>query len=103
MAIKARTYILFFLLLLAFVAGGVGYYLYNKGPENVQASHSMRIAAGELYERFDKDSLVAGKKFTGKILSVSGEVNEVSVIQQQKKIILLKTNSDVAFINCKME
>jgi hypothetical protein len=81
----------------------IGYFFYNKGPLDVKNSSAIKINAGELYEAFDKDSITAGKKYTDKILAVNGEVNEVSVNQQQKKVVLLKTMSELGFINCTME
>lgn len=89
------------LLVIAAIAA-VGYYMYNKGPVDVQDSHAQKINAVELYEVFVKDSISANKNYTGKILDVSGEVNEIT-ISQQKQIVTLKTNVDGAYINCTME
>lgn len=100
---KAKNYIFLFVLLLALSGIAIGYYFYNKGPVDVKDSNAISIQAGALYDTYDKDSLAAQKKYTGKILAVTGEVNEIAVNQQQKKIVQLKTSAGGAFINCTME
>lgn len=100
---RTRNSILLFVLLLVLSGAGIGFYLYNKGPMNVESSNAIRLSATELYDRFIKDSATAQKNYTGKILEVSGEVHDVSLNQQQKKIILLDNGSDGAYINCTME
>ena len=67
----------------------IGYYLFNRGPRDVQDSSSIKVSAVELYNAYIKDSAAAQKKYTDKILEVSGEVHDISLNQQQKKIILL--------------
>ncbi|MEO8771304.1 MAG: hypothetical protein ABI402_14510 [Ferruginibacter sp.] len=91
------------LLVLVLMASGIGYYLYNKGPVDVQDSSSVKTNAAGLYVLFIKDLAAAQKNYTGRILEVSGEVHDISINQQQKKILLLKTNSDGAYVNCTME
>jgi len=99
---KARN-ILLIVLLLALTGAGIGYYLFNKGPVNVQGSDAINITAGDLYQEYIRDSSAAQKKYTDKILLVSGVVHDVSTNQQQKKIVLLKANTDGTYINCTME
>ncbi|MFT3909402.1 MAG: hypothetical protein QM737_08265 [Ferruginibacter sp.] len=99
---KVRN-ILLVVLLLALSGAGIGYYLYNKGPVNVQGSDAININAGDLYQAYISDSSAAQKKYTDKILLVSGEVHDISSNLQKKKIILLKGSTDGAYINCTME
>ncbi|MES1224258.1 MAG: hypothetical protein ABUT20_52675 [Bacteroidota bacterium] len=99
---RARN-IFLIVLLLALTGAGIGYYLFNKGPVNVQGSNAINIIAGDLYQAYISDSSAAQKKYTDKILLVSGEVHDISSNLQKKKIILLKGNTDGAYINCTME
>lgn len=99
---STRTFLLIILALLI-TGGGIGYYLYNKGPVDVQDSNSIKVTAIALYDSYTKDSAVAQKNYTGKILEVSGEVHEASLNQQQKQVILLENGSDGSYINCTME
>jgi len=86
------------------VAAGIciGFYLYNKGPVNVAAADAVNISAPDLYRIYSTDTAGA-KKYSGKILEVTGEVNSFSFNQKKQKIILLKTATAGAFINCTME
>ena len=95
--------IFLFILLLALTGAGIGYYLYNKGPVDVQDSNSVKINASTLYDVYIKNTATAQTKYTGKILEVSGEIHDISVNQRQKKILLLKANPDGAYVNCTME
>ena len=95
--------ILVSILLIVLIAATVGYYLFNKGPMDVKHSSAIKITATDLYEQFSKDSVTALKKYSGKVLEVSGELNGISSNQTNEKILLLKTNTDAAFINCTME
>ena len=88
---KAKN-IFILLLLVALLAAVFGYYLFNKGPVDVRNSTAIKANATELYEQFNTDSTVALKKYSGKILQVTGEVTAVSLNQEKQKIILLKTN-----------
>ena len=103
MSRKTKKYILLFILLLVAAGAAIGYYWYNKGPLDVKSSSAIKINAEELYDAYDKDSTAAGTKYTGKVLAVNGEVNEISLNQQQNKVLLLKTTSDLGFINCTLE
>jgi hypothetical protein len=80
----------------------IGFYLYNKGPVNVTAADAVNISAPDLYRTFSTDT-TAAKKYSGKILEVSGDVNSFSFNRAKQKIILLKTATTGAFINCTME
>lgn len=80
-----------------------GIYLYNKGPVNVKTLRGIPVNADELYSLFTSDSVLAGKKYISKVLLVSGQITEVSTNASQQKVILIKTGTDGAFINCTLE
>ena len=99
----AKKSILVTLLLVVCLAAAIGYYLFNKGPVDVKNSASIKTTATELYKLFDTDSSEALKKYSGKILQVTGTVAAVSFNQKKEKIILLKTDTGGASINCTLE
>ena len=103
MARKTKKIIIISVLCLAVIAAAVAYYLYNKGPIDVKNASGTKVIATALYQSFSKDSLVAQKLYSNKILETSGIVIKVSQNQQNQAIILLKTNDAGAFINCTME
>ncbi len=86
------------------LAGGIiGFYMYNKEGPDVNNASTVKVTAMELYELFIKDSISAKKNYAEQILEVAGEVSGVSKNQQGNLIILLKTNTPGASINCTME
>jgi tRNA_anti-like len=99
---KGKTVIIF-LLLLAVLAAGFGYYLFNKGPMDVKNSEALKVNAIELYQLLSTDSASGLKKYAGKVLEVDGNVNSVSVNQKKEKVILLRTNTENGYVNCTME
>jgi cytochrome c-type biogenesis protein CcmE len=99
---RTRT-IIIFLLLLAVIAAAFGYYLYNKGPLDVQDSSATAVNAKELYQKLSTDSVSALKMYAGKVLEVGGQVTSVSVNQNKQQVIFLKTGTETGYINCTME
>lgn len=80
-----------------------GYYFYNKGPVDVKSARGIEVEAAKLYQVFSTDSATAGKRYTGKIVTVSGTVKESTVNKSGEKVLLLSTSSDGGYINCTME
>jgi tRNA_anti-like len=109
MAKNTKRKILLVLLLLVAGAAAVGFYLYNKKHFSVQSSTPVAdITATALHETFVKDSVLAKNKFIGdeanqKVIKVDGEIAAIKEDQQGNTIILLKTGTDGAFINCTLE
>ena len=89
--------------MVAFLVAAFGYYLFNKGPVDVKNSSALKTNAIELYEQFNSDSPGSLKKYSGKILQVTGTITTVSLNQKKEKVFLLKTNTGGASINCTME
>jgi len=106
---KAKKNILFIILVIVLAAAAFGYYLYNKKHFSVQDSTPVAdITAVVLHQTFVRDSSGAKDKFIGdennhKVIKVTGEVAETKKNQQGNTIVLLKTASDGAFINCTLE
>ena len=90
-----------FLLVIAVLV--FGYFLYNKGTLDIKSKKGIPVAATDLYLLYSTDSLSAGEKYTDNVLVVSGEVFEISNNPQQQKVILVKTETPGAFINCTFE
>lgn len=80
-----------------------GIYLYNKGPMDVKSVRGIRVSATELYNLFTTDSVFAGKKFTGRVVQVEGEVTRISSNNSNQKVLLIKTGTDGAYVNCTLE
>ena len=101
---KTKKTIFFSVLIVIAIAVGVGYYFYNKGLRNIEnATPDASISAEALYQAYIADSVNANKKFSEKIIAVTGVVTNISQNQQNKAIILLKTNQADASVNCTLE
>lgn len=103
MASFRKRNIILLIVLLIMAAALTGYYFYNKGPVDIQHAEAKKVDASTLYNSFIQDSVAAQKKYSGKILLVSGSVAEVSANQQGYAVILLKTSTGSGFINCTLQ
>jgi hypothetical protein len=81
----------------------IGYYIYNKGPVDVRKSNGIAVDANELYALFVKDSSFAQQKYAGRIVAVSGNVEDTKSSGHAEGIILLSTGNPGAHINCTMD
>jgi tRNA_anti-like len=101
--------LLFSVLVLAICAAGVGYFMFNKKHFSVQNTvPAAAVEAIALHQTFVTDTTLAKNRFIGdennqKVISVEGEVSEIKNNQQGNAIVLLKTATDGAFVNCTME
>ena len=103
MSSKVKKILLGSLLFVIILIASSAFFLYNKGPVDIKNSKGITVLATDLYTLYSSDSLQAGKKYNDQVLVVHGEVQEVSLNSQQQKIILLKTETPEAFINCTLE
>jgi len=100
---NSKKVIIISLLSLMVLSISAGIYLYNKGPLNVRSVRGIAVNAEELYSLFTADSVLAGKKFTSHVLLVEGLVSHISTNNVHQKVVLLKTTTDGAYVNCTLE
>ena len=98
-----KTNILIFFIALVLIAVAAGYMMWNKPHENVKDASAVKISAVDLYKIFTSDSAKASSMYLNTVVAVSGEVLQVSNNQQKQQVILLKTQTAGASINCTME
>jgi hypothetical protein len=92
-----RSLIVIFFLLGVYAA----YRYYNKPHADVEKLKSdFSLSAQELWQQFDQDEKAASEKYVGKILSVSGKVQEIKTDQEGLAILL--EASQMGSINCNM-
>lgn len=85
------------------ITGIIGFYNFNKEAPDVSHATALQLSATDLYSSFSKDTVAAKRMHLQKVLEVYGEVTNLSQNQQHQSIILLKTDTDGASINCTME
>ncbi|HPH86743.1 MAG TPA: hypothetical protein PLC48_14850 [Ferruginibacter sp.] len=100
---SSKKMFLLIILVGAMIITGIGYYLYNKGPEDVKNSKGLAVLAKDLYESFLKDTVTASKKYSGKVLEIDGEITGTSMNTQNQQVILVKTNTAEAHVNCTLD
>ena len=95
--------ILYAILLLAILGGGIGYYMYNK-PVDKMASMSVdeTISAEQLFSVYESDENAANARFLDKVIAVKGTVIKTTK-DSEKATILLDTGDMLANIMCQME
>ena len=98
-----KTNILIFFIALVITGVVAGYMMWNKPHKNVKDANAVKISAVDLYTIFTSDSAKAKSMYLNKVVAVSGEVVRVSDNQQNQQVILLRTETADAFINCTME
>jgi hypothetical protein len=109
MSAKTKKIIFLSIVIIAVTAAIIGYAMYNKKHFSVKnATPVATVAAVLLHQTFNADSVLAKTNFMGdetnkKVIKVTGEIAAIKEDQQGNTIILLKTNTDGAFINCTME
>ena len=76
--------ILSIVLLLAIIGGAVGYYMYNKAPDNVLSLKTdYKLNASDLFSAFETDENTANGKFLDKVVEITGKV--ISVKNEEGK------------------
>jgi hypothetical protein len=67
------------IILIGLIGGGIGLYLYNKPVESLQSAQvDETTTAIELLADFTTDEATATEKYLGKIVQVSGTINNVA-------------------------
>lgn len=97
-----KTIVVIFCILIA-IGVITAFYLWNKPHQDVANAAAVKTSAVELYKVFNTDSVTANKKFVQQVIEVSGIVHNISKNQQNQTIVLIKTNTDGAYINCTLE
>jgi hypothetical protein len=96
-----KTFITFCILTLIGVAAA--FYLWNKPHQDVENAAAIKTDAVTLYKVFSTDSFTANKKYIQQVIEVSGTIKSISKNQQNQTVVLIKTDTNAAFINCTLE
>jgi hypothetical protein len=105
---KKTKRLLLSVFLLAVAGAVVVYFIWNKPFVQVKGKKpAYTVLAAELHNTFATDSVTAktryiGDENNGKVIQVQGDIAEVKTNQANEQVILLKTNTGGAFINCTM-
>ncbi|MGN6247924.1 MAG: OB-fold protein [Ginsengibacter sp.] len=100
---KSRSIFLALIVVIVIIAIG-GYVVWNKPHRDVKDAKGIKITAAELYQRLShNDSMFHNTSPINHVVLVSGQVRQVQKNQKGQQLVLLKTNTDGASVNCTME
>jgi hypothetical protein len=92
-----------YILIIIFIAGVVGYNMYNKDhKETKDATSDVVISPKELLAIYEQDEVAADAKYLDKIIEVKGVVKEINNVGNGGSISL-DTESEMASIICEFE
>lgn len=92
-----------FLLLLAILAAGIGFYKYNQPVASLENKKpDIEVTASKLISDYEADEKTANGIYLGKIVQVAGKVSATSV-EEGKTKIQLETENPISMIICEFE
>ncbi len=92
------------IVLVILLAGGVGYYYYNKPNDSLEdAIPAFTMTADQLFSAFESDEAGANKKFLDKVVEVKGKVQGVNCEKPAGTSVTLETESGMFGVICKMD
>lgn len=93
------------LLAIAIIVGSViGYKIYNKPHQDIRSAKSMfQLPATELFSSYEADETSANEKFLGKIVEVTGKVQEVSKDENGVVNVTLDAGGMLGGVICKLD
>jgi hypothetical protein len=95
--------ILSVIVVIGVMAGGYGYYLWNKPHQDMAAAKvDMALDAKLLYEEFMKDEAAANAKYLDKVIQVKGIVTSVDK-QNGTSLIMLETGDPMGGVACELD
>ena len=95
--------ILFIVLALALIGGGIGFYFYNKPVESLAKKKvEVTITADQLVADYTSDEQAADQKYRDKIIAVSGRIASVTEEEGSQKVNF-ETSNPMSSVSCEME
>ena len=98
---KVLKYIGLFTAVCALSAVVAYLYIMNKPAEDISAQAAVySLPAIELFDEYDNNELKADDKYTGKIISVSGQIVEKEVRSDQSISVILREEDAFSGVSC---
>lgn len=98
-----KNIILAALLVLA-IGGGVGYYLFNKPPDQLQSARpAFELSGTELFEAFENNEQAANQKYLDQVVQVTGQLVKSNTNENGQTILTLQAGSGMFGIQCELD
>lgn len=82
----------------------IGYRMYHKPHFDMERSTpEYRLSAEELFEAYETDEMAADEKYLGKVVEVSGELQQIDYADDGQPVIRLKTGHIFGLISCELD
>ena len=76
-------------------------YLYQKPHEDMQDLVAMEsLEASALFQQFEADEMAAGTKYINQVVSVAGQVAEMSQLDSGNVVVFLRGEMDMFGLSC---
>jgi len=96
--------ILLFVIAVAIISAGIGYYLYNKPVEKTETkSADLVVTAEDLYKEYTMDETQADQKYLNKVVEVTGQIMGNLVGQNTFSGVQLRATAGDQGIICEFE
>ena len=92
------------LLVAASLGGVVAYQMYNKPHADMSSIKvDARMSATELFKMYESDESAADGKYLGKIIQVTGEVNNINLDNGRVESLTLETGDMLTGVTCLLD
>lgn len=88
---------------LLIAAGIFVYKLYTREHRMIEQEQYTSIHAQQLFEAFEENEAQANTKFLNQVIEVTGVVSEILTNQENKTVVVLKSNDPLFGISCTLE
>jgi len=102
---KSKTSKIIIPLIIIVIAGILTMSYVFRAPENSVANENSvySLTANELFTAFDENESMANEKYLGKVIEVSGAINEIEKTDNGQLVLLLSCDSPMGGIRCTFE
>ena len=102
---KFIKYLLYFLVALAIILA-IGWFAFLNVPKASSQGKTadFQLSSAELFQAFEQDEAAANTKYIGKIIELSGTIEDISEDEQGAAVVLLSAGEDaLGGVLCTME
>ncbi len=91
------------LIILGLIAGGIGFYMYNKPVASLEKKKAdVTITAEQLLADYEENEQTANDKYLGKVVEVSGKVAQVTTDNGKDKV-LFETSNPISMVIAELD
>lgn len=87
------------------IIGGIAWFAFLNVPKASSQGKTadFKVPATELFQAFETDEAASNAKYIGKIIDVSGTIEEISTDEQGAAVVLLAGGGDFGGVLCTLE